>query len=213
MIATLIGATGLTGGFVLQQLLADSTIAAVISVSRRRLDVEHAKLRQVIIADLGDLPSIASTIRGNLYFCCLGTTIKTAGSRENFEKVDYSAIVGFATIAKAHTATSFTFVSASGANARSMFFYNRVKGQTEADVRALALRSLTIFRPALLVGPRRDYRAAERLAVSVLLPLSQWLPPRIRKSMVTEAALLAARMVAEGKAALPGVRVIEAIDI
>jgi uncharacterized protein YbjT (DUF2867 family) len=79
---------------------------------------------------------------------------QAAGRKENFEKIDHDAVVGFANIAKAHDAKSFTLVSAIGANAKSRFFYSQVKGRTENDVKALGLRSLIIFRPALLIGPR-----------------------------------------------------------
>jgi uncharacterized protein YbjT (DUF2867 family) len=161
MIAILIGSTGLTGSFLARQLLADPAITTVISVARKSLKTSNAKLTEVLISDLAELPSIETKIRGDIYFCCLGTTIKTAGSKEAFEKVDHAAIVAFAKIAKAHDARSFTLVSAMGANARSRFFYNRVKGRTEDDVRALGLRSLIIFKSVLLVGPRVEFRLGE----------------------------------------------------
>jgi uncharacterized protein YbjT (DUF2867 family) len=213
MIAALIGGTGLTGSFLVRELLADPAIAGVISVSRKPLQIANAKLTEIFVSDLAELPSIDAKIRGELYFCCLGTTIKAAGSKENFEKVDHDAIVAFAKIAKAHDAKSFTLVSAMGASARSAIFYNQVKGRTEEDVKALGLRSLTIFRPALLVGPRQEFRLAEKIATKTLVPLSQLLPIRIRKGLITEAETLAARMLAEGKAAREGVHVIPAKDI
>jgi uncharacterized protein YbjT (DUF2867 family) len=213
VIATLIGSTGLTGSLLVRQLLADSAITKVISVSRKSLSISNANLTEVLVSDLADLPSIQSEIRGDLYFCCLGTTIKAAGNKENFEKVDHAAVVAFAKIAKAHDATSFTFVSSMGANADSMFFYNEVKGRTENDVKALGLRSLIIFRPALLVGPRAELRVAEKIAAVTLLPLSRLLPARTRKSLITKAETLAMRMLAAGKAALPGIHVILAKDI
>lgn len=213
MIATLIGSTGLTGSFLARQLLADSAITKVISISRKSLKLSTAKLTEVLVSDLAELPSIESRIRGELYFCCLGTTIKTAGSKENFEKVDHTAIVAFAKVAKAHDAKSFTLVSAMGANANSKFFYNQVKGRTENDVKALGLRSLIIFKPALLIGPRHEFRLAESIATKTLVPLSQLLPTRTQKSLITEAATLAMRMLTEGKAAPGGVHVIQAKDI
>ena len=208
MIATLIGGTGLTGSFLVRQLLADPAITKVISISRKSLEISNSKLAEVLISDLAELPSIESKIRGDLYFCCLGTTIKAAGSKENFEKVNHAAIVAFAKIARAHDAKSFTLVSAMGANANSMIFYNRVKGRTENDVRALGLRSLIIFRPALLVGPRNEFRFAERIMTKTLVPLSLILPTRIQKSIVTEAATLAMQMSVEGKSAPAGVHVV-----
>lgn len=213
MIATLIGSTGLTGSFLVRQLLADSAIAKVISVSRRSLNISNSKLTEVLVTDLAELPAIESKIRGELYFCCLGTTIKAAGSKENFEKVDHAAIVDFAKIANAHDAKSFTLVSAMGANANSMLFYNRVKGRTEDDVKAIGLRSLIIFRPALLVGPRAGLRLGERLLTKTIAPLSRLLPTRIQNSFITKAETLATRMVAAGKAAPPGIQVILAKEI
>jgi uncharacterized protein YbjT (DUF2867 family) len=213
MIAILSGGTGLTGSFLVRQLLADSAITKVISVSRKSLNISNAKLSEVLVSDLAELPSIASRIRGELYFCCLGTTIKTAGSKGAFEKVDHAAIVAFANIAKAHGAKSFTLVSAMGAKASSMFFYNQVKGRTEDDVTALGLRSLIIFKPALLVGPRHEFRLAEKIATKALVPLSHLLPTQTQKSLITDAETLATRMLAEGKAASSGVRVIQAKDI
>jgi uncharacterized protein YbjT (DUF2867 family) len=213
MTAILIGSTGLTGSFLVRQLLADPAISNVISISRKSLNIPDAKLTEVLVADLAELPSVASKIRGEIYFCCLGTTIKAAGSKENFEKVDHAAIVAFAKIAKSHDAKTFTLISAMGANASSIFFYNRVKGRTENDVKALGLRSLIVFRPALLVGPRTEFRLAEKIATKMLAPLAQFLPVRAQKSLITEAETLARRMLAEGKAASPGVHIIPAKDI
>src|ERR1700730_18665622 len=82
MIATLIGGTGLTGSFLVRQFLADSAITKVISVSRKSLNISNAKLTEVLVSDLAELPSIESENRGEICFCCLGTTIKTAGSKE-----------------------------------------------------------------------------------------------------------------------------------
>ena len=219
MIATLIGGTGLTGSFLVRYLLADPAITKVISISRKSLKISDVKLTEVLISDLAELPSLESQIRtestigGDLYFCCLGTTIKAAGSQENFEKVDRDAVVAFAKIAKVHDAKSFALVSAMGANANSSFFYNRVKGQTENNVQVLGFRSLIIFRPALLVGPRREVRLAEKIAATTLVPLSRLLPARPRKSLITDAETLARHMLAQGQAAPSGVHIIKAKDI
>ena len=219
MIATLIGGTGLTGSFLIRHLLADPAITKVMSISRKSLQISNDKLTEVLVSDLAELPLIQSKIGtesqidGDLYFCCLGTTIKAAGSQASFERVDRDAVVAFAKIAQAHDAKSFALVSAMGATANSRFFYNQVKGRTENDVHALGLRSLLIFRPALLVGPRREFRLAEKIAAKTLVPLSHLLPPRTRKSLITDAETLARRMLAEAKVAPPGVHLIKAKDI
>jgi uncharacterized protein YbjT (DUF2867 family) len=213
MIATIIGSTGLTGSFLVRKLLGDPAITKVVSISRRSLKLPDAKLTEVLLSDLAELPSIEAKIHGELYFCCLGTTIKAAGSKENFEKVDHDAIVDFAKIAKAHDAKSFTLVSAASANASSPILYSKVKGRTENDVQALGLRSLIIFRPGLLVGGRKEFRLGESIAVKILVPLSKLLPVRTRNSIITEVETLATRMLAEGTAAPSGVHVIFAKDI
>jgi uncharacterized protein YbjT (DUF2867 family) len=210
MVATIIGGTGLTGSLLARRLLDDPAITKVTSIARRPLGVSSPKLTEVFVRDLAELPSVASEIRAEIYFCCLGTTIEIAGSKENFEKVDHDAVVAFAKIAKAHEARSFTLISAMLANANSMFFYNRVKGRTENDVKALGLHSLIILRPALLVGSRREFRFSETVARMVLVPLSRLLPTGARKRFITPVETLAERMLAEGKAAPAGVRVIEA---
>ncbi len=213
MIATVIGGTGLTGSLLVRKLLDDPTITKVSSVARRSLEIPNPKLEEVLVRDLGELPALESMLRGDIYFGCLGTTLQLAGSKENFEKVDHDAVVEFAKIAKAHSARSFTLISAMLANANSMFFYNRVKGRTEDDVKALGLRSFIIFRPALLVGPRREFRLSEFVASMALVPFSRLLPTGVRKRFITPVETLAERMLAEGKAAPAGVHIIEAKDI
>ncbi len=179
------------------QLLADSAITKVISVSRKSLNISKAKLTEVPVSDLAELLAIESKHRGDLYFCCLGMTIKTAGSKENFEKVDRAA-------------KSFTLVSGMGANVSSLFFFNQIKGRT---AKGLGFRSLIIFRAALLVGLRQEFRVAASIATNTLVPLSKRLPTRSQKSLVTKAESPAARMLAEGKVALGGVHVIPTKDI
>jgi uncharacterized protein YbjT (DUF2867 family) len=213
MIAIVIGGTGLTGSALIRQLLDDPAIAQVISVSRTSLRSQNAKLIEVLVPDLQLLPSVASRLQGDLYFSCLGTTIKTAGSKEKFDAVDRGAMMTFAKIARACNPRSFTLISATGADPDSMFFYNQVKGRAEEEVTALGFRSLLIFRPALLVGQRREFRMAERVAEVTLVPLSRILPSRIAKNMITPAEYLAGRMIDEAKLARPGTRVIHASEI
>ena len=131
MIATLIGGTGLTGSFLVRHLLADPPITKVISISRKSLQISNDKLTEVLISDLAELPALQSKLGGDLYFCCLGTTIKAAGSQANFEKVDHDAVVAFAKIAKTHDANSFALVSAMGANASSSFFSIKSRARRE----------------------------------------------------------------------------------
>jgi len=107
-------------------------------------------------------------------YCCLGTTIKKAGSQDAFRRVDHDYVVALAQAAKQAGARRFLLVSALGANPRSHIFYNRVKGEVERDVSAVAFAAVHIFRPSLLLGERAESRPLERLgtlAFGVLAPL------------------------------------------
>ena len=169
--ALLVGASGLVGGHLLQRLLADARYKRVITVSRKALGIEHPKLRSLIT----DFDPIEAAIAGlgetvEDAFCALGTTIKTAGSRAAFRRVDFGYVVAFARAARAVGARRFMLVSAIGASARSGIFYLRVKGETEEAVAALGYPVLHIFRPGLLLGPRAESRPLETLGMA-LMPL------------------------------------------
>ena len=105
-------------------------------------------------------------------FCALGTTIKVAGSQGRFRHVDHDLPLLAARLGREHGAQHYLLVSAMGANAKSRIFYNRVKGETENDIRALNYPRLSIARPALLLGDRTEYRRGERIAAKL-----GWLMP------------------------------------
>jgi uncharacterized protein YbjT (DUF2867 family) len=169
--ALLAGASGLVGGHLLQRLLADPRYKRVITVSRKALGIEHPKLRPLIT----DFDAIEAAVAGlgetvDDAFCALGTTMRTAGSRAAFRRVDFGYVVAFARAARAAGAQRFMLVSAIGASARSRIFYMRVKGETEEAVAALGYPALHIFRPGLLLGPRAESRPREALGMA-LMPL------------------------------------------
>lgn len=213
MIAVLAGASGLVGNLVLQNLLQTQQITKVIVLVRRKLDITDAKLFQVIIEDFSQMRSRSQDLRGDFYFCCLGTTIKDAGSKEQFRKVDFTAIVEFAQIAKNNQARVFTLISSAGANASSLIFYNKVKGETEDAVRALEFTRLVIMRPGLLIGKRKTLRVAEQTFIHISNTLAKILPGPIMNRMVTHSDQLARRMVQEGLRMNPGQVMIQASEI
>ncbi len=165
--ALIAGASGLIGGRLLRQLLAAPEYGRVVAVGRRPLDESHPKLTQVV-ADFSELERAADELRGDDAFCCLGTTIKMAGSREAFRAVDHGAVLAFAWAAQRGGAQRFFTVSSLGADAASQVSYNRVKGETEEALRVLTFGTLGIFRPSLLCGPRREFRLGERIAQGVM---------------------------------------------
>ena len=171
----LIGATGLVGHQVLTQALEDPRVETVIAPSRRPLAVNHRKLVAPIVR-FDDLPADADWWKADAAICTLGTTIGKAGSREAFREVDHDYPLAVARLARAHGTPRFAVVSAKGANRNSPVFYSRVKGETEADLTALAFPSLTIVRPGLIGGDRAERRAGEHLALLVLERLGPVLP-------------------------------------
>lgn len=213
MIAVISGATGLVGAQLIQKLLDDSRFTQVISVSRRSLKLTSPKLIEVICENFKDLPSLHSELKGDIYFCCLGTTIKTAGSQEKFKAVDHDAVLEFGKIAKLYEARSFVVISADGANANSRIFYSRVKGETEQDLQKLGLKHLVIMRPGLLMGERKEFRAGEKVAMTIFGKIGPLLPSGIRKSVMTDIHALADRMKEEAFLTAPSVSIIKAREI
>lgn len=168
--AWIAGASGLVGGFCLQQLLDSPRYSRVVAVARRELPVSHPKLTQSLVdfALLDPLPGVDDV------FCCLGTTIRQAGSREAFRRVDFGYVVSLAEAAAHSGASQFLVVSSIGANPTSGNFYLRVKGEMEQAVCEWPFAAAHLFRPSLLLGPRREVRWGERLGAvfgKVLSPL------------------------------------------
>ena len=150
------GASGLVGGHALRLLLADPGCSQVASLGRRTLELKDPKLRQAVV-DFDKL-ELAGPFDFDEAFCCLGTTIRKAGSQEAFRKIDFEATLAFARLAKRSGATRFYLVSSTGADARSRVFYSRVKGEIEAALHAVGFDTLVILRPSLLLGERSESR-------------------------------------------------------
>jgi uncharacterized protein YbjT (DUF2867 family) len=197
------GATGLTGEHLLDRLLSEPTVARVLAPSRRPL-ASHPHLENPV----GELDQLLPTLTGpvDTAFCCLGSTIKQAGSQEAFRAVDHDLVLAFARRARELGARHLVVISALGANPQSSVFYNRVKGETEEALKAMGWPQLTIARPSLLLGARREFRLGERLAA----PLLRWLPGKYRGIDACALARALWRLALEEQ---DGVRVIESADL
>lgn len=199
----LAGATGLTGQHLLPLLMQDATVSRVVAPTRRPLQPD-AKLENPV-GDLEDtLPAIHTAVR--TAFCCLGTTIKQAGSREAFRSVDHDLVVRFAVRARALGAEHMLVISALGANPSSMVFYNKVKGEMEQALRDQDWPRLTIVRPSLLLGPRAEFRLGEKLSA----PLMRLVPGKYRG---IEVSVLAKAMLRLAKSDASGARVVESAEL
>jgi len=202
--AAVAGASGLVGRALVEALLADSSVGAVhVLVRTARPDWRQRNgLTQHVIdyaSGLQPLPAVDDA------YCCLGTTIKVAGSQQAFRAVDFDAALGFARAAHAAGATRFGLVSALGADTKSRVFYNRVKGDAEHAIAALGFESMVIARPSLLLGDRaalgQPTRPGERVAAALTRPLG-WLMPRAVRPI--EAATVARALVRSVQRGEPG---------
>ena len=198
--ALVAGPTGLVGRALVQQLLDDPDVTEVVAVARRPLAIPHPKLTEAVV-DFDHLQDLAAPPVDD-YYCCLGTTIRQAGSQEAFRTVDLVYAVTLAHLALAAGATRCFVVSAMGANPASHVFYSRVKGELEAELARLPFRTVVALRPSLLDGPRSEFRPGERAALALMKPLRPLVPARYRAvpaAMVAKALLAASRSAAEGR--------------
>jgi uncharacterized protein YbjT (DUF2867 family) len=164
----LLGASGLVGNHLLRILAGDPSYAQGTLLTRRALGLGAGKIREAIV-DFDRPESFRSSLAVDDVFCCLGTTIKKAGSQEAFHKVDCDIPVAAGREARSSGAGQFLIVTAVGANVKSRVFYNRVKGEAEAALGALDFpRGLKIFHPSLLLGEREEPRQGERVAMFMM---------------------------------------------
>lgn len=202
----LAGATGLVGAQVLQRLLDDPRCSGVVAPTRRPLPMSHARLLNPV-HDFAALPLEAEWWRVDAAICALGSTMKQAGSREAFRQIDHGYPLRIAQAVKRQGCEVFALNSAMGANARSPFFYNQVKGELERDLRALGFTSLTLVRPGLIGGQRNERRPGEQLASVVLGALAPVLP---RGWRINPATHIADALVQAALQPKPGVTVVGA---
>jgi uncharacterized protein YbjT (DUF2867 family) len=207
----LCGATGLVGSACLRLLAHDPAFARVEVLTRRplpeslRSETDTTKVAERVVV-FDRLSDFADAFAVDAIVCALGTTMRQAGSKERFREVDFGYPLEIARLGVERGATHFLLISAIGANARSRFFYNRVKGELEDAIRALPYRGITIVRPSLLLGERDEHRLGE-----VLAKRFAFLAPRAWRPVAAED--VAAALVHAAKADAPGHHIIESAEI
>lgn len=166
MKALVIGATGATGKDLVNVLLQDAAYTQVVIFVRRPSGISHPNLKE-ILTDFNNLEQVSDQIRGDVWFCCLGTTLKAAGSKDNQRRIDYEIPLAFAKTARKNGIGKVVLLSAYGASSASRIFYSQLKGKLEDDITALDFDQNIIFRPGLLLRKDTD-RAGERISASIL---------------------------------------------
>ncbi|PWK20494.1 NAD(P)H-binding protein [Xanthomarina spongicola] len=171
--AIILGATGLTGGLLLEQLLIDSRYSKIILFSRTSCNIKHVKIEEHIV-DLLDLTSYKDIFLADEVFCCIGTTKAKTPNEEHYLQIDFGIPVMAAQLCKENDINTFIVVSSLGADKHSTIFYNRTKGRMEEAVLLEKIPSTYILQPSLIGGDRNEKRVGEfiaKLFMKILNPL------------------------------------------
>jgi uncharacterized protein YbjT (DUF2867 family) len=195
--ALILGATGLVGKEVLKQALEDPIYSKIKILVRHPQEIQHPKLEEIVI-DFRKMEQYENEFAVDHIYCCLGTTIKKAKTKEKFRLVDYEYPLLAARLSKGK-AEKFLVISAQGANPTSLFFYNKIKGELERDLIALGLSNLVIFRPSLLLGDRKEDRPTEKIAGKVMRFLNPLFSGPLKKYAAIDASYVAECMVSAAK--------------
>ena len=201
--ALILGSSGLVGSEDLSLSLESDLYNKIVIVVRSPLTIKHNKLVEKII-DF-DMPKWEEIFPVDHVYCCLGTTIKQAGSKTNFIKVDHDYPLAFAAAAKKWESSVFSVITAAGVSPESKIFYNNVKGQLEKKLKSLELFSTLIFRPSLLLGERKEFRLGEKIG-SGIAKVTSWMTPKTYRAIHCKA--VAKAMLAESFADKTGFNII-----
>lgn len=210
--ALLVGASGLTGRYCLRFLLESDLYDKVTTLLRKPLPREHEKLQQHVI-DFDKLEKYSHLITANDIFCCLGTTMSQAGSKDTFYRVDCTYPYEIAKLAAENGSERFLIVTAIGANSKSLFFYNRVKGDVENAISELPFKGIYIFRPSMLLGHREKFRRGEEIAMSLSKIVSTFLVGPLKRYRAIEAEVVAFSLVHIAREGSEGINIFESDHI
>ena len=198
----ILGSTGLVGRHLLDLALANPDVSQIVAPVRRAIPAQEKLFAPVV--DFDRLPD-APWWQADAIICALGTTMRKAGSQQAFRRIDHDYPLLVARLGKQNGVNVFVLNSALGANAQSLFFYNRIKGETERDLEALGFGSLTFVRPGLIGGMREERRPVERMLQILFGAIGPVLPSQYR---INPAQKIAQAMLDAALAARPGVHAI-----
>ena len=204
-VALLVGASGLVGSRLLPLLLGATEYSRVLALTRRPLLLDHARLANRVVRFDASLDKQLAAVRCNDAFCCLGTTLREAGSQEGFRAVDQDLVLRIAHVARAAGTERLVVISSVGANEASKNFYLRVKGETERALERLQFAALDIMQPSLLLGIRRNVRPLELLAQGLLWCVNPLLPGKLVRYRAMAAGEVAAAMLGAARGRRRGV--------
>ena len=166
--ALVFGVTGLTGSYLLNYLMGDSRYGKIKIFVRRKTGLPANNKLEEHTLDISSPENYTALLHGDDLFCCLGTTIVKAGSKEAFRAVDYELPVKIAEAASRSGVSSFIVISSSGADVKSSNFYYRTKGEMEEAVQKFSFQKTALLRPSMLLGGRKEFRLVELIGKGLM---------------------------------------------
>ncbi len=208
----LAGGSGAVGSRLLQKLIAHNEVGEIHLLNRRPQEIVHPKVIQHHI-EFDHMDALDLELNFDQAYCCLGTTIKQAGSKGAFEKIDLHYVQCFALMAKRHQCTNFAAISSIGAKTKTNNFYLHTKGRMEETLTSMGWKSLWIFRPSLLVGHREEFRLAEHFGGFLIKLISPFMLGPAKKYRPIHMDTVANTMANIMSAQSNGVNVVESGEI
>ncbi len=202
----ILGATGLTGGYLLQEILKDPLYNKVVLFSRSRVAVKDDKIEEHII-DMFKLDEYEEVFEGDDVFCCIGTTKSKTPDEETYRKIDFGIPAAAARLSRRNGISRFLVISALGADPKSNMFYNKTKGDMEQAVMAQEINETYIFQPSLIAGDRVESRVFENLAKNAMKVINPILGGSLKKYRSIHPETIATAMKVVAKNGYPKTRI------
>jgi uncharacterized protein YbjT (DUF2867 family) len=210
--AIIAGASGLIGKQLMYKLLENSQYSKVSILVRKPLEIKHPKLEQIHV-DFSQIDKMPTEGKFTDAFCCLGTTINKAGSKDKFYEVDFTFVHTFAQHFSNQGTENFLLVSANGADKNSSIFYSKVKGEIEEAIKKVSFKGIYIFRPSILLGDREEFRLGEKIGIVLAMVLSPLLMGSLKKYKPIHSSKVADGMIANALSNKEGVFILESDEI
>ncbi|MFT6851306.1 MAG: hypothetical protein ACJATA_002127 [Sphingobacteriales bacterium] len=199
--AIILGATGLTGSHLLDELIHDSDFELIKIFSRNTTNVTHPKVKEYL-GDLLHIESFKNDFTGDVTFCCIGTTASKTKDKSVYKSIDFGIPVSAANLSKENGISQFLVISSMGANSKSPVFYNKTKGEMEEQVQKSQVEKTIVLRPSLILGNRGEQRIGESIGVAVMNFISPLMIGSLKKYRAINAQSIAMAMIKISKSTI-----------
>jgi uncharacterized protein YbjT (DUF2867 family) len=200
----IVGASGLIGSALLAELIRSQDISEITILVRKSMGVSNPKLTELVI-NFDEISKYASDIKGDIIYCCIGTTKSKTPNPQNYRKIDLEYPLSLAKIGLENGITQFHIVSSLGANPQSKNTYLKLKGELENELKKLNIKSLHIYQPSFLDGKRKESRPLEKIMMPIMKLLNPILVGSIENYRSIKASEVAKAMINQSKKELMGI--------